>query len=129
MRLDIAVHDVVPVRVIERRQDAQRHGDRLPRRDAAHAANQILERLPAHEFHHDVGYPIEPHIEHVHNVLVRHLRRRLGLVAKAAHEFLVALEFRAQQLYRHLPARLLVQRAVHDRHAACADDFYELIPA
>ena len=129
LRLDIAVHDVVPVRVIDRRQDAQHHGNRLAGRNAAHAADQILERLPAHEFHHDVGHPVEPHVEHVHDVLVRHLGRRLGLVAEAAHELLVALEFRAQQLHRHFPARLLIQRAIHDRHAARADDFYELIPA
>ena len=82
--LDVAVDDVARVRGAERARDLDRVGHRLGDRQAAAAADALLERLALDVLEDDVGAAVVlARVDHADDVRVRELGDRARLAAEA----------------------------------------------
>ena len=91
LRLDVAMHDAVLVRVLQRLADRRHDGQRLLRREAPG-----LHRLPQihaiHELHEQVVEPARlAEVVHGDDVRMAQRRERLGLAREALGELRIVL--------------------------------------
>ena len=79
-RLHIPVDDAALMRVPQRRENLQRETNRVLLRDAAGLVNQLLERLPVHVFHRQIGYVADlARVDQIDDVRVAELSADLAL--------------------------------------------------
>ena len=130
-RLDVAVHDPVPVRVVECGQHARGDLKRTFREQAASTGQDLAQGHPVHVLHDDVG---DDHVgvtlvgQHVftrvvdrHDVGVVQGGRALGLAAEPGLEDRVLGEVGAQDLDGHAPPEPQVAALMHLGHATATD--------
>ena len=130
LRLDITVDNAFPVRMGERPRDLQREIHCLHRVKRAVVLQILFERDAVHELHNDVFHMIgAAHVVHADDVRVAELCDRLRFRLEAAAEIFVLRKLRAHDLHRHIAVQPVAHRFIYDRHAAAADQLYELIPA
>jgi len=123
LRLHIPVDDAALMRVPQRRENLQREANRVLLRDAAGLVNQLLERLPIHIFHRQIGYVADlARVDQIDDVRVAELSADLALAPEALLIFRILRVFLAQHLDGDRLVRLEVERAIYNRHAAPADD-------
>ena len=135
--LDVAVHDAVPVRVVEAREDARGDLERTLGQQAAAAGQQLAQRHPVDVLHDDVrdddllaaGGRERVLAGVVHGDDVRMVQRggRLGLAAEAGLERRVLGEVGAQDLHGDATTEPQVAALVHLGHATAADDVTDLV--
>ncbi len=126
LRLDVAMHDAVLVRVLQRLADRRHDGQRLLRREAAR-----LHRLPQihaiHELHEQVVKPARlPEIVDRDDVRMIERRERLGLVRETFGKLRIGHPLRREQLQRDQAAQRLLPRLIDHAHPAAPeklDDF------
>ncbi len=124
--LDVAVDDAAVVRGAQRAGDLDRVGDRLGDRQAAQAADALLERLALDVLEHDVGRRVAvvallAGVDDLDDVRVVELGHGAGLAAEALQLVGVAGRLAMHQLDRDRPLEHGVERPVDRRHAAGAD--------
>jgi hypothetical protein len=122
VRLDVAVHDPVPVRVRERCEDLARVLDDDARRGRAPRHDELLDVAAVEELHRDVVRPLRlaPVVDR-DDVRVRERGGALRLAAEPLDELVVARVALVEDLDRHAPAEHLVLGEVDVRHAAAPD--------
>ena len=119
--LDIAMHDALRVRGVQRVGDLDPEIDNLV--NLEHAAGQsIVERLAFHPFHDDERLALV-FADVVDRADVRVVQRGGGsrLDAKPLNGLAVSHQFLWDELERDLPAETIVLSAVDDAHAAGAE--------
>ena len=129
VRLDVAMHDPVPVREAQRRENLARVLDRDGDRRRPALDDQLLQRPPVEVLHRDVvGALGLTAVVDRDDVRMRERGGVLRLTAKALHELLVARVPVVQDLDRDPAAELLVLREIDVRHPAGAELAHDLIP-
>ena len=122
VRLDVAVHDPVPVREADRREDLARVLARRLHRCGPAADDQLLQRPSVEVLHRDVvGALGRAAVVDGDDVRVREPGRVLGLAAEALHEGVVGGVPVVEDLDRDAAAELLVLGQVDVRHPARAE--------
>ena len=121
LRLDVAVNDVLPMRVVECTGYFTRNTGRLGNRQLAFAVKSRAQCLAGHERHHVVQQSVrDTAVEQRENV--RMLQARRG--ANFAQEPFAAergTEIGMQHLYRDITIVLEIVREVHGGHASGAE--------
>jgi hypothetical protein len=114
--------DPLRVRGRERRGDLLREVDGLHRRQRSAAGQELRERPPFDELHHDVlPVAVCAGVVDADDVRLVQAGRRLGLAPEPSHEAGVARELREQDLDRDRPAEDRVEASVDLGHPALAD--------
>ena len=127
--LDVAVDDTIIVRMLQSRKDADGNLRRHALRQAALFSNDLLERAPAHVFHHQIAIALLlTHIQQVYDIVMAHLAGGQRLALKALQEFLIVIELRPQNLDRHIVPRAQIGSAKNQRHAALTDKLLQPVP-
>ena len=122
VRLDVAVHDPVPVREAQRREDLARVVDRDPERRRAARDEQLLQRPALDVLHRDVvGALGVAAVVDRDDVRMREPGGVLGLAPEPLHELLVAGVAVVEDLDRDAAAELLVHGEVDVRHPSGAE--------
>ena len=122
VRLDVAVHDPVPVREAQRREDLARVLDRDVDRRGAAADDQLLERAAVEELHRDVvGVLGLAAVVDRDDVRVVERGGVLRLAAEALDELVVVPVAAVEDLDRDAAAELLVFGEVDVGHPAGAE--------
>ncbi len=122
VRLDVPMHDAVPVREAQRREDLARVLDRDVDRRGAAADDELLERAPVEELHRDVvGVLGVAAVVDRDDVRVVERSGVLGLAAEALDELVVVRVAPVEDLDRDAAAELLVLGEVHVGHPAGAE--------
>jgi hypothetical protein len=100
--LEIAMHDPLRVRLLQRAADLDEHGDRPLDRDRALAAHRLVEVLALEVLHHDVERAVfELAVqEDAHRVGVLQVAHRAGFTAEARHQILAVGELGVKDLHR-----------------------------
>ena len=128
VRLDVAVHEIVRMRVRERFRDLAGHAQGLADREVPLLADIVLEGAARHVFHDDVVVAIcHADIVDVDDIRMREACCRLGLTLEFIDEFLVLLELFMQDLDGHRPIEKAILCLVDIGHAASADQLFEFI--
>ena len=124
--LHVAVHELVCVGALERPPDLDRVGDGLVDRQAAEAADALLERLALDVLEDDVrGAVVLAGVDHGDDVRVVELGDGPGLAPEALELVGVARDVAVHHLDRDPTLERRVERAVHARHPARAHLFLE----
>ena len=121
LRLDVAVHDALLVRVLERIGDLARDPERVLDRELLLTVQSVAQRLPVHEGHHIEQEPARlSRVVQRQDVRVLQVcgRPDLGEKAFATQR---GGEVRMEDLHRHAALVLEVQRQVDGRHPATAE--------
>ncbi len=122
VRLDVAVHDAVPVCEAQRREDLARVLDRDVDRRGAAADDQLLQRAAVEELHRDVvGVLRLAAVVDRDDVRVVERGGVLGLAAEALDELVVVPVTAVEDLDRDAAAELLVLGEVDVGHPAGAE--------
>ena len=122
VRLDVAVDDVVAVRLGERAEDLAGELDRRQRRRRALADEQLLQRRPVEVLHRDVVGALRlAAVVDADDVRMAEARGVARLALEPLDELLVARVALVQHLQRDLAAELLVLGQVDVGHAAGAE--------
>ena len=120
-RLDVAVHDAVRVRVVERGGDLGEDRGRGLRRERP-PPEPVAERAAGHEPQRHPGPAVlDPVGVHRQDVRVLEPRRHARLLPEALGEGRVVQQLRGQDLQRDLALERRVVRANDDGHAAAAE--------
>ena len=121
-RLDVAVHDALPVRLGEAVGDLRRNPEPLVYRNRT-LLEPLLERLPVAERHDDEELIIGRGFDAVNGTDVRMIggRGRLRFAHEALLHLLVVAELGRKELQRDRTAELRVARFVDDAHAAASE--------
>ena len=119
--LDVAVHEPLAVRVVERARHLLRDRERLVDAELVLAVELVAQRLAAHEGQHVVQQTVRlARIDEREDVRMIEPRRDLDLGEEALGPEHRA-ELRAQHLERDLAIELAVAREIDDGHAARAE--------
>ena len=130
LRLDVPVDNALAVRVAERPCDLQGKIYRLRRVQRAMLLEILLERDAVDQLHDNVFHVIgAAHIVYSDDVRMAQLGDRLRFRLEAAAELLVFRKLRPHDLHRHIAVETVAHRFIYNRHAAAANELYELIPA
>ena len=120
--LDVAVHDAVRVRGLQRRRDLLGELDGLHRRGRAAGREERRERAPLDVLHHDVlRVAVGAGVEDAHDVRVVQARRGLRLTAEPRDESGVAVERVEEDLDRDGAVERRVEAPEDLGHPALAD--------
>ena len=121
------MHDAGVVRVLEPVTDLAQVAPRGQRVQRA-ALHEIAQRSAADQRHGQVGDALG-HLEVVdrEDVRVVELGERLRLSLEPLDEALVLEQLRRQRFQRDLTSERLLHGSVHDRHAASAEAFDDLV--
>ena len=130
-RLDVAVHDAVPMRVIESAAGLGDHVDGLVDLHPAVIAQQLGARVAGDVLHHDEVLAVvlvEAEVEHLDDVGMDEPRRGERLAAEARHEGRVVGQVLGQQLDRHVALEALVEGELDGGHATDAEAALDPVP-
>jgi hypothetical protein len=128
VRLDVAVHDAVPVREAERPGGVHQQVPDLHRGQGAAGGEDPREGLPAEHLHDEVDDPARPADPIDRNdVGMLESCRGARFALEPLHELRVEREREREHLDRHLALELSLARAVHDRHAAASELVEQLV--
>ena len=128
VRLDVAVHEVIGMRVGECLCDLSCDPQGLADGKMAFLADAILEGTARHVFHDDVMVAIgHADIVDIDDIRMRKTCCRLGFTLEFIDEFLVLLECLMQDLDGHRPVEQAILCPVDIGHAASADQLLEFI--
>ena len=127
VRLDVAMDDVVAMRVVERVRDFARQPDRVLERQTALAREPRPERLALDEGHREEQPPVHlARIVERQDVWMGQSGRQADL-AKEAFAAEGTGELEAKDLERDVPVVAKIARAIHDGHAAFTEHLLEAI--
>ena len=130
-RLDVAVHDVLPVRVVQRRQQVAHDAQRLLQRVALALVQVVLEVVALDELHHqESAVAVAVGVVNTHDMRVLQARRRARLGAKTY--FVFGRRFFRQVLHldgldRHAAVQVGVVPLVHQPHGAFAQHADQIV--
>ncbi len=130
-RLDVAVHEPLDMRRVQRRSDLRHELGGQALVEMAALRDQLGHVDALDVAHDDVQLPVvglAGAIERDH-VRVLDLRRDLGLAAEALAEVAIAGQFRGDHLDRHRALEPHVGGAVDDAHAAAAGGVVDAVVA
>ena len=120
--LDVAMHDAVRVRGVERARDLDRERDGLGDRQPPDPADALLQRLALDVFEHDERHAVVlARVEHGDDVGVLKLRDRARLAAEALDVLALAADRAGQHLDRDAPLEHGVEGEPDPRRRARAD--------
>lgn len=120
---DVAVHDALLVRVLERGADVDHDLDGARLREGALGLHARREVVAEEQLHRHVGeLAILTGVQHAHDVRVLEALGDLRLAQEARDELGVVGELGVHDLDRHVPGLGRLHAAEHLRHAALADE-------
>ena len=127
VRLDVAVDDPARLGLLERSRDLTADSKRLGRPQRS-GANEIAQRAPFHQLHHEEVLPVfDAIVEQVNGVRGPQEGDDVRLALEALSERLVGLKVLVQQLQRHARTVARVGRLIDDAHPAASKDPVEAI--
>ncbi len=129
--LQVAVHDAVFVRELQRTGDLHDHRDRIGQGDAG--AHAVGERAAAQVFHRDVGdVLVADDVVHRDDIAVRQLRHHAAFEQEALFALgsvgCGGIHAATHDLDRHGTVQRALQSQVHGRHAARPERTQDLVP-
>ncbi len=123
--LDIAVHDVLPVRIVQCRQQLANHAQRLLQRIKFAAVQMVLQVFALNKLHDQIGHVIVAvRVIHADDVGVLQPGRRTGLGLEARlilHSGVLREVFYLDGLDRYSTVQIRVDRLIHQTHRALAE--------
>ena len=126
LRLDVAMHDAVVMRELQRLADRRHDGQRLLRREAARL--RCLSQIDAvdvlHQQEVELAGPSE--VMHRDDIRMIEFRESLSFPRESFGEAGVRRMPRSQDLERHEPTERFLARLVDRTHPALADEFDDL---
>ena len=126
--LDVAMHEALRVRGVERVRDLCDDRERARRIERALRAQELAKVGALHEAHDEVEAAVElARVVNRHDVRVLERHRELRLAREALAEAFVRGELGGHQLQRHDTLEAKVARAVDDAHPALPDELLRAI--
>ena len=133
-RLDVAMHDALAVRIVQRSRHLGNDRANLRALEPASLAQRLLNGLPRHEFHRDEGdAKLLPRVIYRDDI---RMRQQPGRPRLAQQSFLqlfalgrIGKGIEADRFDRHRPPDHRVHRAHHHAHGAPAKLLVDLVAA
>ena len=126
LRLDVAVHDALVVRELERVADLRDDLQRLARREPP-GLLQLPQVQPLHILHDEVVQAARlPELVHGYDVGMAQPGQRPGLAGEPVGKAGIGARLRRQNLQRHQPIQRRLAGFVHRPHAPLAQQFEDL---
>jgi hypothetical protein len=123
LRLDVAMHDAVIVRALQRVAHRRHDAQRLLRREAL-GLQKLAQIHAIHELHEQViKAACLSEVIHADDVRMIQRRERLRLLFKPRRELRIVRPLRGEQFERHEAVQRLLPCLVNHAHAATAEAF------